>query len=159
MTLGIKPAPVRKSLRIKAGQQKAFDVFTAGMGRWWPPSHSLLKAPRADVVIEPRAGGRWYERAVDGSECNWGRVVSWEPPGRVLLAWQLTGEWRFDPGFETALEILFLAEADGVTRIELEHRDIEKFGEAEEAVRRSLDSDGGWPGVLRAFAELVEQAA
>ncbi len=77
----------------------------------------------------------------------------------MLLAWQLTGEWRFDPGFETALEILFPAESEGTTRIELEHRDIEKFGEAEEAARRSLDSDGGWTGVLRAFAELAEQAA
>jgi hypothetical protein len=159
MSHGIIPAPVRRSLRVKAGPQRAFDVFTAGMGRWWPAEHTLLKAPRADIVMEPRAGGRWYERAVDGSECDWGRVVSWEPPGRVLLMWQLNGDWRFDPGFETGLEIRFLAEVDGATRVELEHRDIERYGEKMEAVRASLDSDGGWGGVLRPFAALADQAA
>lgn len=96
MTPRIAVAPVRKSILVKAPAGRAFEVFARRMGSWWPKSHSIGTSPQADVVIEPRAGGRWYERGADGSECDWGRVLAWEPPARLLLAWQLDATWTFD---------------------------------------------------------------
>jgi len=89
----IGAAPVRKTLRVKAPQEKAFDTFVGGMGGWWIKSHSLLASPQKDVVIEPRAGGRWFEVGEDGSEQDWGKVLEWEAPQRLLLAWQLNADW------------------------------------------------------------------
>ncbi len=117
MNLTIKPAPVRKRLHVNTTPERAFAVFTARMHAWWPLDHSLLQGkPRQDVIIEPRSGGRWFERATDGSECTWGRVLAWEPPGRVLLAWQIDATWRFDPDFVTEVEIRFIPEG-GATRV------------------------------------------
>ena len=90
--------PVRKSIRVAAPPARAFEIFTAGMHQWWPRAHSLnAKVERAAVIAEPRPGGRWFERAVDGTECDWGRVLAWEPPQRVLFAWQLDGDVAFQP--------------------------------------------------------------
>src|SRR5215217_5266024 len=111
-TKTIAPAPIRKTVRVKAPQAKAFNTFLGAMGSWWPKGHSLLGSPQADVVIEPRVGGRWYEVGEDGSECPWGRVLEWDEPERALLAWQLNGEWRYDEGFETEVEIRFVADGD-----------------------------------------------
>src|SRR4051812_44746439 len=101
VTPTITPAPVRKSIRVKASPEKAFEVFTAGMSRWWPGSHSINQSPLKSVTIEPRVGGRWFERGEDGSECEWGRVLAWEPPVQLVLAWQVDGQWRFDPNLVT----------------------------------------------------------
>jgi uncharacterized protein YndB with AHSA1/START domain len=130
----IVPAPVRKSMLVPAPPDKAFEVFTRGMGRWWSKEHSINTSPMVDVVIEPRAGGRWYERGEDGSECQWGHVIAWEAPKRLVLAWQLNGDWKFDASLITEVEIRFTAEG-GATRVELEHRDLEKFGEKAETIR------------------------
>src|SRR5215217_2296890 len=116
------PAPVRKSLRVNASPARAFEVFTGGMGRCWPGNHSIGKSALRDAVVEPRAGGRWFERGEDGSECEWGRVLAWEQPSRLVLAWQIDAQWRFDPSFVTEVEIRFIPDGDG-TRLELEHRD------------------------------------
>jgi uncharacterized protein YndB with AHSA1/START domain len=150
-SLAITPAPVRKSIRVKASPERAFEVFTAGMGRWWPASHHIGASPLKDAVIEPREGGRWYERGEDGTECDWGRVLAWEPPSRVLLAWQLDGQWRFDPNLVTELEVRFIPDGEA-TRVELEHRNIERFGDQAESTRAALDSPGGWSGILEGFA-------
>ena len=146
------PAPVRKSVVVKAPPARAFEVFTAGMGRWWPASHSIGASSLREVGMEPRAGGRWFERGEDGSECDWGRVLAWEPPTRLLLAWQIDAAWRHDPALVTEVEIRFAPEGEGTTRVELEHRDIERFGTGAEATRAALDSPGGWSGLLDAFA-------
>ena len=159
MNRQITPAPVRKTIEVKATLERAFDVFTASMGRWWAKSHSINSSPQEDVIIEPQPGGRWYERGVDGSECQWGHVIAWEPPHRILLAWQLNAEWRFDPDFFTELEIRFIPAADGKTRIELEHRNIERFGAKTDETRAALDSDGGWTGLLKAYADAAEALA
>jgi uncharacterized protein YndB with AHSA1/START domain len=155
MTLALKIEVVR----VKAGVEAAFDVFTAGMSRWWASSHSInpSKSPLKEAIIEPRVGGRWYEKGEDGSECDWGRVLAWEPPTRLVLAWQINGQWRFDPNLLTEVEVTFAAEGASVTRVELEHRDIERFGEAAEAVRNAFDSPGGWSGLLERFAKLAGQ--
>lgn len=148
----IAPAPVRKSVRVGTRPAQAFEVFTAAMGRWWLPSHSINSSPLKDVVIERRVGGRWYERGEDGSECNWGRVLVWEPPTRLVLAWQLDGRWRFNADLVTEVEVRFIADGERATRVELEHRNIERFGDQAEAVRKALDSPEGWQGLLARFA-------
>jgi uncharacterized protein YndB with AHSA1/START domain len=152
MTAGISPVPVRKSIRVEARPERAFELFTSTMGRWWPRSHSINTSPIADVVIEGRAGGRWYERGEDGSECSWGRVLAWEPPSRLVLAWQISAQWHYDPQLVTEVEVRFLPDGDSATRVELEHRSLERYGEAAEGVRGLFDSPGGWSGVLEGFA-------
>ncbi len=156
MDARISPAPVRKSIRVKASPQHAFEVFTQQMGRWWLPDHHIAPRPFVDVVLEPNAGGRWFERDRAGAECEWGKVLAWEPPDRVLLAWQLNEEWKYDPDFVTELEIRFVADGDG-TRVELEHRNMERFGAKAAQVRGSLDSPGGWTGVLTAYSAQVDR--
>jgi uncharacterized protein YndB with AHSA1/START domain len=152
----ITPAPVRKTIRVAVAPARAFETFTASMHRWWPLAHTLLKAPRAAIVLEPKPGGRWFERGTDDSICPWGQVIAWEPPTRILLAWQIDGEWKFNPDFSTELEIRFVAEGSDATRVELEHRDMEKFGMHREAARGALDSPEGWAGGLARFAAFAE---
>ena len=155
VTPTITPAPVRKSIRVKASPEKAFEVFTAGMSRWWPGSHSINQSPLKSVTIEPRVGGRWFERGEDGSECEWGRVLAWEPPAQLVLAWQVDGQWRFDPNLVTEVEVRFIPDGDA-TRVELEHRNIERFGDQAEPTRAALDSEMGWGGLLESFAAAAE---
>jgi uncharacterized protein YndB with AHSA1/START domain len=155
MTIAISPAPVRRSIKVNAAPQKVFDVFTAGMGRWWRKDHSINpKSPQQDVIVEPRVGGRWYERGEDGSECEWGRVLIWEPPSRVVLAWQINGYWQYDRNFETEVEVRFIPDGSG-TRVELEHRNLERFGEKAAEVRAAFDSPEGWGAGLEQFAKVA----
>ena len=158
MSLKIAPAPVRKTLQVKASQTRAFEVFTAGFGRWWPASHSIAKSPQKDAIIEPRLGGRWYERGEDGSECDWGRVLVWEPPARLVLSWQLSAQWKYDPDLLTEVEVRFIPEGARLTRVEFEHRGLENYGDQAEAVRKSISSAGGWPGILEGYAAAIEAA-
>ena len=120
-------------------------------------SHSLIPAGQKDVVIEPRDGGRWYEVGNDGSENEWGRVLAWEAPERVLLAWQLNADWTYDPEFETIVEVRFTADGDH-TIVDFEHRDLERFGEKAEAVRGDYETgmDGGWRTLLDNFQRAAE---
>ena len=152
MNRTITVAPVRKSVRVSAAPARAFEVFTAGFARWWPRSHTISKVPQKEAVIEPRAGGRWYERGEDGSECEWGRVLVWEPPTRVVLGWQLNPDFKFDPDVVTEVEVRFIAEGEGATRVELEHRNLERFGERGEVLREKVGSPNGWGKLLEEFA-------
>jgi len=155
MSLRIAPAPVRRDILVAAAPARAFSIFTSRMGAWWPKSHSVGKSPQADVVVEPRSGGRWFERGDDGSECPWGHVIDWDPPGRLLLAWQLDGTWSFNPDLVTEVEVTFTPEGDGKTRVRLEHRNLERFGAAADTARNALDSEGGWKGILDLYATLA----
>ncbi len=159
MTVGaqrIAPAPIRHTLRVKASQEKAFDTFVAGMGGWWIKAHSLLKSPQKDVVIEPRAGGRWYETGEDGSEQDWGKVVAWERPERIVLAWQLDADFDYDPAFETTVEVRFIPDGDHAV-VEFEHRDLERYGDRAVEVRGGYESgmDGGWGELLAGYQREV----
>jgi hypothetical protein len=145
-------APIRKTIRVAAPQAVAFDVFTAGMDRWWRPDHHIAPTPFAAIVVEPKTGGRWYERDAAGATCEWGKVLLWDPPGRLILSWQLTSQWQYDASFITEVEVRFVAEGPSATRLEFEHRGLEKYGADAEKVRASLDSPGGWDGALAAFA-------
>ena len=152
MSSQIRPAPVRKSVFVSASQEHAFEVFTSGIGRWWPKSHKIGPADLDRPIIEPREGGRWYELDVDGSECELGKVAVWEPPARLILIWQLTPEFAYDPELITEVEVRFTAEAGG-TRVDLEHRDLERMGEKAEAMRETVSGPGGWPAHLQLFAD------
>jgi Activator of Hsp90 ATPase homolog 1-like protein len=153
----IRPAPVRKSITVKAGAAHAFEVFTGRIGSWWPRSHCIASSPQQDVILEPRAGGRWYEIGEDGSQCNWGKVLAWEPPTRVLLGWQVNGNWKYDPDFITEVEVTFTPIDASSTRVDLEHRNLERFGDTIEDVRSKIDSPNGWTGILKVYAEVAER--
>ncbi|MCU1682419.1 MAG: hypothetical protein JWQ81_3158 [Amycolatopsis sp.] len=145
---------VRKTITVACGQARAFQVYTEGFGTWWPRQHSIGEAAQSDVVLEPKVGGRWYEIGVDGSECDWGTVLAYEPPSRVVLTWQLNGDWAYDPDVSHAseIEVRFIAEGPAATRVELEHRGFERHGEGAESVRSGVDSPDGHEGLLRLFA-------
>ncbi len=151
----ITPAPVLADIRVAAAPERAFEVFTTGTTRWWNPRHSIGSSPLKDVVIEPRVGGRFFERGADNSECDWGKVLVWEPPSRVVLAWQLNGDWKFDPALITEVEVRFAADGEGFTRVSLEHRKLEALGDKAEAVRAAVDSPEGWRGDLARYAEVI----
>ena len=157
-TQRIKAAPIRRTLRVKASRQKAFDTFVA-MGGWWMKSHSLAAAGQKDVIIEPQAGGRWYEIGNDGAEQPWGKVVAYEAPARLHLIWSLNGEWTYDPEFETNVEVTF-AEDGEHTIVTFEHRDLDRYGDTAEAIRGDYESgmDGGWGELLNGFQRAVEAA-
>ena len=148
----ISPAPIRKSLRVKAGRQKAFDTFVA-MGGWWMKSHSLVPSGQKDVIIEPRAGGRWYETGNDGAEHEWGKVIAFEAPDRLLLIWSLNAEFAYDPAFETTVEVRFSEDGDH-TLVEFEHRDLERFGDKADETRQGMD--GGWGELLAGYQKAAE---
>jgi uncharacterized protein YndB with AHSA1/START domain len=141
---------------VNVSQERAFELFTHGFNEWWPiDSHHIGEAENPVGIIEPREGGRWYERGDGGVECDWGRVLVWEPPRRVVFAWHLDPDWRFDPDPEraTEVEVLFEPEGAGATRVELEHRGFERLGDRADEVRTSVGSEGGWPGLMSTFAE------
>jgi uncharacterized protein YndB with AHSA1/START domain len=158
MSLAIKPAPVKKTLTVAAAPQKAFEVFTAGFDRWWPRSHSIGEAPLKTAVIEPRQGGRWYGLLENGTEAMWGDVLAWEPPGRLMLAWRIGADWKYDPDLLTEVEVVFTPEGAG-TRVNFEHRLLENMGAEGEGARASFDSEGGWSGLLQMFAAEAAKAS
>jgi uncharacterized protein YndB with AHSA1/START domain len=151
----IPVAPVRKSVRVNADVARAFDVFTAGFARWWPRSHHIGAAEMKEAIIEPRVGGRWYERGEDGSECEWGKVLAWEPPTRLVLGWQINNNFKYDPTAMSEVEIRFIAESAGVTVVELEHRNIERLGTEAEDFRKKVDSPNGWTLIMQMYAAAV----
>ncbi|MGI5143212.1 SRPBCC family protein [Streptomyces sp. CA-106110] len=146
-------ASVRKSVTVEAPIAKAFTVFTQDFDGWWPRNHKIGEGDLKQAVLEGKEGGRWYEIDTDGSECEWGRVLAWEPPTRLVLAWQIDATWKFDPQLVTEVEIRFIPEGPGRTRVELEHRDLDRFGEAQDQTRAAFDSPGGWSGLLESFAQ------
>jgi uncharacterized protein YndB with AHSA1/START domain len=148
-------APVRRHVVVPASADRAFEVFTAGMTRWWPPEHHIGSAPIEEVVIEPREGGRWYTRHTDGSETHTGHVSAWEPPSRLVVTWQISPDWEYDPSLITTVEVRFTEEEPGRTRVELEHRDLERFGQEAERMRQTFEAPGAWDSTLAAFAEAV----
>ncbi len=151
----IVPAPVRKQLVVEASPEHAFDVFTAGFSKWWPASHHIGAAAYRAAVIEPREGGRWFEIGEDGSECDWGDVLTWEPPVRLVLAWRLGADWKYDKNLLTEIEVKFTAEG-ARTRIDFEHRKLENWGLAAAQARDAIDSEGGWGGLLGMYAAALK---
>lgn len=153
MTTTPQAVSVQRSVTVKAGLERAFNVFTESFDTWWPRSHHIGKKPLQKAVIESRAGGRCYGREADGNECQWGTVTAWEPPSRLVIAWQIDPSWQFDPDLSHAseVEVRFTAEAGGMTRVDLEHRHLERHGKDFEKVRVGVAGPGGWGGLLQMF--------
>ncbi len=147
---------VRKSVVVAAPLAIAFEVFAAHIDTWWPlASHHIGDAECAAVVIEPRPGGRWYERGVNGVECVWGHVLLWEAPRRVVLVWQLSATFDFDPSIHTEVDVRFTVVDDHTTRVELEHRGLEAYGADATTMRDKFASPNGWNGMLEHYAQVA----
>lgn len=142
---------VRKSVSVEASQDHAFDVFVHQQSTWWPKEHCLGEPPLQRAVVEPKAGGRWYEIDSKGAECNWGRVVAYDPTSGVVLAWQITADWKYDPDIYTEVEVRFVSETPNITRVDLEHRGLEAYGEAAEKMRELFEHPDAWQKSLELF--------
>jgi uncharacterized protein YndB with AHSA1/START domain len=151
----ITPAAIRKTLTVRTTPEKAFDVFTAGFDRWWPKTHHIGESPLKKAVIEPGVGGRWYGLGEDGSEGLWGDVLAWDPPARLVLAWRINGQWKYDPGLLTEVEVLFTAVGSSETRIDFEHRNLERFGDSDAAKQARAAMDDGWGTILESFKSVA----
>ena len=154
-------APVKEvhtSIVVDAPVERAFHVFTQEMSSWWNPDHHIIDAPLARMVVEPRVGGRIYDVGTDGSECQWSRVLAYEPPHRFVISWDINLQWKreTDPERTSEVEITFTPEGDGRTRVDLTHRGLERHGDGWEAMRDAVGSPGGWGGGLERFAAAID---
>jgi uncharacterized protein YndB with AHSA1/START domain len=152
---------VRKQIVVDAPIQQAFTVFTERFGDFKPPEHNLLGAPITETVFEPRVGGNIVDRAADGSECRWARILAYEPPDRVVFSWDISPQWRVetDPERTSEVEVRFVAETPLRTRVELEHRQIDRHGAGWETVIEGVDGDQGWPLYLARYAALLAEGS
>jgi uncharacterized protein YndB with AHSA1/START domain len=146
---------VRLSVRVDTDIDRAFRVFTEQMSTWWPPEHHINAAPMAAALLEPRVGGRWYELGTDGSECEWGVVLAWEPPRHVAVSWHLDGDfrrWEPDMARTSRVDVRFRSIEDGSTIVELEHSGLDHHGPSWRRLRDAISSPDGWRETLRRFA-------
>src|ERR671918_2081493 len=161
MSMQATDTSVRASIIVDAPLERAFSVFTEGFGSFKPPEHNLLAVPIAETVFERRVGGYLYDRGVDGSECRWARVLAYEPPNRLLLSWDISPQWQIetDPDKTSEWEVRFTAETASRTRVELEHRNLERHGQGWESERDGVAGDQGWPLYLKRYADLLARKA
>ena len=160
VTTAESAATVRRSVTVKTSVDRAFHVFTAEFDSWWPRSHHIGKSPMTRAIIEQKAGGRCYSQQADGSDCDWGQVLAWEPPHRFVIAWQITPQWAYEPDLSKSseVEIRFTPEGKG-TRVDLEHRHFERHGDGAAAMRAGVDSPNGWGDLLAIFTAYVEKTS
>lgn len=153
--------PVRKSIRVRAGVEKAYRVFTEGMDSWWPRTHHIGSSPMQRVVLEGREGGSIYTVQQDGTSCPWGSVIAWEPPHRLVFAWKVRPDWKYepDPARSSEVEVRFTGADDGTTLVELEHRGFERHGGNFAGMREQVNSAGGWGTMLELFGKIAEEVA
>ena len=152
---------VTMSIVVDAPIDAAFKVFTEEFDRVKPREHNLLGVEIAETVLEPHVGGALYDRGVDGSECRWGRVLAYEPPERIVFSWDITPQWQLEPDRDrtSEVEVRFVAESPGRTRVQLEHRNLDRHGPGWESLQDGIDSEGGWPLYLKRFAEAITSAS
>jgi uncharacterized protein YndB with AHSA1/START domain len=157
MTTRTESTSVRTQIVVEASIERAFNVFVEQFDRIKPREHNMLGVEIAQTVFEPRAGGHIYDRGVDGSECRWGRVLAHEPPDRVVFSWDITPQWQLetDPGKTSEVEVRFVAETSERTRVELEHRHLERHGPGWEGLRDGVAAPQGWPLYLQRFDAVV----
>ncbi len=159
MTTQAQEASVQKQIVVEVPIERAFSVFTEEFDSIKPREHNMLDVEIAETVFEPREGGRIYDRGVDGSECHWARVLAYEPPNRVVFSWDVTPQWQIESDLEktSEVEVRFISETPERTRVELEHRNLDRHGEGWEGERGAVDSEGGWPLYLQRFAERLKR--
>jgi uncharacterized protein YndB with AHSA1/START domain len=148
---------VKTSVVVEAPIERAFRVFTAEFGAFKPRDHNLLDVEIAETIFEPRVGGHLYDRGVDGSECRWARVLAYEPPNRVVFSWDISPQWQIETDLEktSEVEVRFMPEAPERTRVELEHRNLERHGEGWEGTREGVGGGEGWPLYLQRYGEVL----
>ena len=158
MSTQSQAATVRHQIVVNAPVERAFRVFTEQMDRIKPREHNLLSADIEGTVLEPRVGGRIYDRGTDGSECEWASVLAFEPPDRIVFSWNISPHWQLEPDPEkrSEVEVRFIPEAPDLTRVELEHRHLERHGDGWEGAREGVGGSDGWPLYLQRFADLVD---
>jgi len=151
---------ITTSIVVDAPVETAFAVFTGDMASWWPPEHHIIQVPLESMVFEARAGGRIYDVGTDGSECPWARVLTYDPPNRVVFSWDISVAWQLetDPSKTSEVEVRFVPEGEHRTRVELEHRHLDRHGDGWEGVRDAVRSGGGWGMLLQRFAHRLEGA-
>jgi uncharacterized protein YndB with AHSA1/START domain len=152
---------VRRQIVVQAPIEQAFTVFTARFGDFKPPEHNLLGVPIAETVFEPEVGGHITDRGIDGSECRWARVLAYEPPDRVVFSWDISPQWQIetDPENTSEVEVRFIAETPQRTRVELEHRHLDRHGDGWQAVSDGVAHDDGWPLYLARYAALLPEGS
>jgi uncharacterized protein YndB with AHSA1/START domain len=157
MTMQATASATRATVVVDAPQERAFAVFTDGIDSWWPREHTIGEAALKEMVLEPKAGGRAYGIGVDGSESDWGRVLEFDRPNRIVVSWDITLQWKreLDPAKTSEFEVRFIPDGAERTRVELEHRHLERHGEGWEAMRDAVGSPNGWQGGLERFAAAV----
>jgi uncharacterized protein YndB with AHSA1/START domain len=157
MTTPAEATSIRHVIVVEAPIERAFSVFTKDFGSFKPPEHNMLGVDIAETIFELREGGHVFDRGVDGSECRWARVLAYEPPNRVVISWDISPQWQIetDPEKTSEVDVRFIAEAPDRTRVELEHRNIDRHGEGWESVRDGVDGDDGWPLYLHRFADVL----
>jgi uncharacterized protein YndB with AHSA1/START domain len=157
MTTPAEATSIRHEVVVEAPIERAFAVFTKGFGSFKPAEHNMLGVDIAETVFELREGGHVYDRGVDGSECRWARVLAYEPPNRVVISWDISPRWQIETDLEktSEVDVRFIAETPGRTRVELEHRNLDRHGDGWEAVREGVDGDAGWPLYLQRFADVL----
>jgi uncharacterized protein YndB with AHSA1/START domain len=143
---------VRREIVVDVPPERAFTLFPAEIPTWWPPAHHIGSAPIAEIVVEPRAGGRWYTKHEDGTETDTGVVAAWEPPGRFVVTWQIGADWKFHPDLVTTVEVRFEPVGEGRTRVLLEHRDLDAYGADAAAMKETFEGPGAWLATLEAYA-------
>lgn len=158
MTASLIDAPVRRSVTVNVPMEDAFEVFTEEIDTWWPRTHHIGESPMRRVIVEGFAGGRCFTEQEDGSECDWGRVLQWEPPTRLVLAWQITHEWGYQPDFAKAseVEVRFRRVHPEATLVEIEHRHFERQGAGGATMRTAVEAPNGWGLILSLYADRVK---
>lgn len=156
MTTTAPIPPITGTVTIGVPADQAFRVFTSSIDTWWPHQFHIGQADVAEVILEPREGGRWYERGVDDTECDWGRVLTWQPPHRLVFTWQINGAWQFDPDPDHAseIEVQFTADGPDQTTVEVEHRYFDRL-ESGQAIHDAIHGGGGWALLLDGFTKTV----
>jgi uncharacterized protein YndB with AHSA1/START domain len=148
---------IRRQIVVDAPIDRAFAVFTERFGDFKPPEHNLLALPIAETVFEPQVGGNIVDRAADGTECRWARILAYDPPKRVVFSWDISPQWQVETDLEKAseVEVRFTSETPERTRVEFEHRNLDRHGTGREGVRDGVDSEGGWPLYLQRYEDLL----
>lgn len=157
MTTPAEATSIRHEVVVEVAIERAFSIFTQRFGTFKPREHNMLSVEIAETVFEPRQGGHVYDRGTDGSECRWARVLAYEPPDRIVISWDIDPHWQVETDLDktSEVEVRFIAETPDRTRVELEHRYLDRHGAGWQAVRGGVDSEGGWPLYLRRFADIL----
>jgi uncharacterized protein YndB with AHSA1/START domain len=160
MTTQAQETSIKTDIVVDAPIDHAFRIFSERFDQIKPREHNMLQVDIAESVLEPRSGGRLYDRGIDGSECQWGRVLAYEPPARIVFTWDISPHWQIETDLDRAseVEVRFTEETPERTRVTLEHRHLDRHGDGWQGLRDGVAGDQGWPLYLTRYAEQARGA-